>query len=232
MSNFVYNSLRSRSATLSNGIFLRVFPPLEGPSRDLGQTNSAEFTVDDDTDVVESEGHGLANGTRLLVSSSGTLPDGLNAGKIYYVIDAAEDTFKLSETSGGSAVSIEDAGTGTHTWQDATRNDQAFGWLRDELVTMKACRLFVDPTSGSFSVANKTPALLYRCDGFDERNWPDYVPSYANADDALPVLPSETGWKVLVPGEVVTLTGKDAWRLRVAASGSVIATVEPLTIGS
>jgi hypothetical protein len=76
---------------------------------------TATFTADG-TDVITSVAHGRSNGERVKFSSAGTIPPGLSASIVYYVINAAADTFKVSLTSAGAAVDITGAGTGTHTW--------------------------------------------------------------------------------------------------------------------
>lgn len=78
--------------------------------------HSAAFTADAGTDTLTSVAHGMSNGTVIAVSSSTSLPGGLSASTIYYVIGATADTFQVSLSSGGSAVNITGAGTGTHTY--------------------------------------------------------------------------------------------------------------------
>jgi len=81
-------------------------------------SNSADFTASTN-DVLTSAGHGLQNGDIVNFSTDGTLPGGLldyETDTLYYVIERTDDTFKVSLTSGGSAVDITDAGSGTHTW--------------------------------------------------------------------------------------------------------------------
>ena len=83
-----------------------------------------DFTVQNDnqaftaatSDIITSAAHGLVNGDIVTVASSTTLPAGLSADTEYFVIEKTTDTFKLSLTSGGSAIDITDTGTGTHTW--------------------------------------------------------------------------------------------------------------------
>mgnify|MGYP001272941314 CR=1 FL=1 len=85
--------------------------------------STATFTAAT-TDIITDAAHGLSNGDPITVSSSTTLPAGLSANTVYYVIEATTDTFKLSTThipnGKGTAVNITDTGTGTHTWVDAT----------------------------------------------------------------------------------------------------------------
>lgn len=59
-------------------------------------------------DAISSNGHGLANTNRVFVSTVAgeSLPAGLSATTLYFVVGATTDTFQLSLTSGGSAVDI------------------------------------------------------------------------------------------------------------------------------
>lgn len=85
-------------------------------SRYLGPT--VAFTADASTDKLTSAAHGLANGDRvLLATTAADLPAPLAAGTVYYVVSSATNDFKLATTSGGSAINLTDAGTGTHYWQ-------------------------------------------------------------------------------------------------------------------
>lgn len=73
------------------------------------------FTVDTSTDIVTSASHGLSDGAIVHVASTTTLPTGLSANTVYYVISATSSTFKLSLTSGGGAIDISSTGSGTHS---------------------------------------------------------------------------------------------------------------------
>lgn len=55
------------------------------------------------------------NNDRLYLYSTGTLPTGLSANTVYYVIAAAGATCELSLTQGGAAVNTTTTGTGTFT---------------------------------------------------------------------------------------------------------------------
>lgn len=73
------------------------------------------FTAAAGTDLLTASGHGRVNGDKVRVSSTGTLPGGLSANTDYFVRDVSGSTFKLAETSGGAAIDITSAGTGTHS---------------------------------------------------------------------------------------------------------------------
>ncbi len=83
------------------------------------------FTVNTGTDVVTATGHTYINGQRVRVSQSGgALPSPLVAATDYYVRDVATDTFKLALTSGGAAIDITTAGSGTLTVTDVALNNR------------------------------------------------------------------------------------------------------------
>jgi len=64
-----------------------------------------EFSVDLAADTVKAPAHGQANGGRI-VFIGGTPPGGLVEGTVYFVRDAATDTFKVAATAGGAAIDL------------------------------------------------------------------------------------------------------------------------------
>lgn len=79
------------------------------------QVDSPTFTFTASGAVLTATAHGWADGTMLAVSSSGTLPTGLTAGLLYYVVQSDTDTLKLALTKGGAPITTTGAGSGTHT---------------------------------------------------------------------------------------------------------------------
>lgn len=67
--------------------------------------------------VVSWPAHGLIAGTPVVFQTTGGLPAGLTAGTTYYVAATAltANSFTVSATAGGAAISTTSAGTGTHT---------------------------------------------------------------------------------------------------------------------
>lgn len=57
------------------------------------------------TDTISSTGHGLSNGNKIVFTATGAATN-IVAGRIYYVVSAATDTFKVATTSGGSALTL------------------------------------------------------------------------------------------------------------------------------
>jgi hypothetical protein len=75
--------------------------------------------VDTGTETFTSTAHGKANADVVKVhSSADDLPSGLSSTRVYYIVGATTDTFQLSLTSGGSAVDVTSAGSGTLTVYD------------------------------------------------------------------------------------------------------------------
>lgn len=84
--------------------------------------HNSVYTVNATTDVITSTAHGLADTNTVYVktTNTGVIPAGLSADTTYYVISSTTNTFKLSLTSGGSAIDITDTGTGDQFWRDVT----------------------------------------------------------------------------------------------------------------
>ena len=59
-------------------------------------------------------GHGLYNGQLVTLTTTTTLPTGLTADTLYYIVSRTATAVSFALTPGGGAVTISDAGTGTH----------------------------------------------------------------------------------------------------------------------
>lgn len=78
------------------------------------EISTVTFATNNTTTVTFAK-HGLANGRMVKFSSTGSMPTGVTAGNTYYVVNAQQDTFAISSTSGGSAISPTSTGTATIT---------------------------------------------------------------------------------------------------------------------
>ena len=74
----------------------------------IGSTIAGVATVALTGDIFTSIAHGLANTDRVFVAApaGSSLPTGLSATTLYFVVGATTDSFQLSLTSGGAAVDI------------------------------------------------------------------------------------------------------------------------------
>lgn len=77
-----------------------------------GQTFTVTIAV---PGVVTAVAHGYANNDPVVLSTTGALPTGLVAGTVYFVRNAAANTFELSATSGGASITTTGTQSGTHT---------------------------------------------------------------------------------------------------------------------
>lgn len=76
------------------------------------------FTVSNlTTDVMSSPNHGLEDGDRIQVKSTGVLPRGLGTTATYVVFSSTSNQFKLRNAANGANVNLLSAGTGVHTWK-------------------------------------------------------------------------------------------------------------------
>ena len=73
-------------------------------------------TFDPTSDTWTSTSHGLSDGDKVLLTSSGDLPLGYDGATAYFVVGNTDDTFQLALTAGGSAVDGTSAGVGEHKW--------------------------------------------------------------------------------------------------------------------
>lgn len=94
--------------------------------RTFAAKSGTAFTADASTDFLTDAAHGLVNGDRVMVyNSGGALPAGLSANTVYFIVNKTNDTFQLALTSGGSAIDLTTAGTGTNYWYAATQNEMS-----------------------------------------------------------------------------------------------------------
>jgi hypothetical protein len=85
-----------------------------GPVSDLSVEDTAQaFTANASTDAITPAVNNYLNGETVVFSGSGTMPGGLTAGALYYVVSSSGATFKVATTAGGSSVNITSAGSGT-----------------------------------------------------------------------------------------------------------------------
>jgi hypothetical protein len=75
--------------------------------------------ITDSTDLFTKSGHGLVDGDKIVLSSIVTTT-GINAYTVYYVINMSGDTWQVSLTSGGSAVTVG-GGDGTCSFRKLTQ---------------------------------------------------------------------------------------------------------------
>jgi hypothetical protein len=78
------------------------------PKKGFGTVDATGVT----NDTITSNGHGLVNTDRVICFNvvGETIPTGIVEGAAYFVVSAATDTFKISLTSGGSAVDLTGQG--------------------------------------------------------------------------------------------------------------------------
>lgn len=80
-----------------------------------GSRNNQIFTVTIASPAVfTKKSHGLVNNDTVLLTTTGALPTGLSVDTYYYVVSAEEDTFQVSSTIDGTAITTTGSQSGTH----------------------------------------------------------------------------------------------------------------------
>lgn len=97
------------NAATGNTSNYRGYAPINGTIR---QFATVDTTLTNDQFL--SPAHGLANTDRVMLFNTfgAALPTGVSEGTVYFVVNAATDTFKVSTTSGGAAVDLTAVGGG------------------------------------------------------------------------------------------------------------------------
>jgi len=97
---------------------------------------------------IESTNHSLDEGDVIRFSTTDTLPTGLALATDYYVVGTpATNTFFVSATESGTPIVYTDAGTGTHSWQNA-------------IALNRIIEQYDGRTRASFSVTSVTTNIL------------------------------------------------------------------------
>lgn len=94
--------------------------------------------------VITWNAHALAANQPVVFSTDGALPTGLTAGTTYYVLAPAANTFTVSATPGGAAITTSGTQSGTHT------------------ATLAAVPIFSDdnPRSSIVTISIASPAII------------------------------------------------------------------------
>lgn len=75
----------------------------------VGATKALTANAYDTDDYIYSDSHGFVDTDTVVMlpaDGSATMPGGLTAGTVYYVVSAATDRFQVAATSGGAAINV------------------------------------------------------------------------------------------------------------------------------
>ena len=80
--------------------------------------NATSFTDASGNIQLNATGHGMANGTAIILKTTGNLPAGLNLTSVYFVVSTATNSLELATTSGGTSIAVTgtDLGDGTPSY--------------------------------------------------------------------------------------------------------------------
>lgn len=134
-------------------------------SDDTVATKSGAAFTAATTDICTDASHGLSTGDTVVVNSDDTLPAGLSADTVYYVIKINDNTFYLSTKPSSNEqdrVDITDTGTGTHSYYAVSKVSLRINAedADDQDVVPLANRLRVVATSGVDDAAVILDVLL------------------------------------------------------------------------
>lgn len=103
-------ALRAAARSGKNWEFKIVYD--DAPTQDDGEEVTITIAS---PGVVTQAAHGYAAGKKIILSTTGSLPTGLTAGTVYYVVNPATNTYQLAATPGGAAINTTGTQSGVHT---------------------------------------------------------------------------------------------------------------------
>lgn len=115
-----------------------------------------DLSISASSDKVSASNHGLAANTRVRVTDISKSGTGLTKGNDYYLRDVTDDDFKLSTSSGGSAVNITaDAKIDLRLVTDSTAGFLFSAWAIDD--SNKPTSLILRSNAAAWEVATQLP---------------------------------------------------------------------------
>lgn len=64
--------------------------------------------------VITQNAHGMVAGTPVLFTTTGKLPNGIDSGAVYYVVNPTTNTYQIAATPGGTPIATTGSQLGTH----------------------------------------------------------------------------------------------------------------------
>ena len=124
--------------------------------------------------ILTKKSHGLKENDRIRLTTSGSLPTGLDTSTDYYVIYRSNDTFALKLTSNGLAINTTSSGAGTHRYNKlaATFTVKRHGFSDNEQVRI----VDVGSLPSGVSSSTKYAVRAVNKDSIHLLSLPDYIP--------------------------------------------------------
>lgn len=156
-------------------VYYRFLFGLISPTIDrlFGFDEPVGFTVTAASDLINAPAHGRAIGDKLNLYSDDMLPDGLLDATDYFIASDGFglNSYKVSLSSGGDSVAINDAGTGNHFFVYVTNDVDVLALIADiywthssgtvEGKTQTLNALFENDVTRSGDEIPDTPAIVY-----------------------------------------------------------------------
>jgi len=150
--------------------------------------SSPTFTITIASPGVITTSANLANGTAVILQTTGALPTGLLVGTVYYVVNSTGNTFSLSATYGGSAINTTGTQSGTHSISNRGVNIAYLGGASDAptiqnfIIISDASRFTFAFGTNDYGSTSQNPMLLRWSDQESLTNW---TPSATNQAGSL-----------------------------------------------
>lgn len=125
------------------GGYESTFPTLSQLASVTTLCNSGTITFNiGSSPAVSWTAHGNANGDKFLYTTTGTAPGGANQNTEYFIVNATTNSFDISSTQGGTAITLTGSSTGTVTGK-ASKYSSATGAINLMMIAYKSSTLFL-----------------------------------------------------------------------------------------
>lgn len=181
-------------------------------------TSPAAFTVTIASPGVVTTSASLANGTAIMLNTTGSLPTGLTVGTVYYVVASTGTSFSLAATYGGAGINTSGTQSGTHTISNRGIPITSFGGASSVPTIQNA--IFVSDTSrfvfafgaNDYGSTTQDPMLIRWS---DQESVTDWTPSATNQAGSVRL---SHGSKIVTciqtRQEIVTFTDSSVYSLQ------------------
>lgn len=131
-------------------------------------------------------GYAIVNGTAVSFTSTGALPTGLSVGTIYYVVNTSSNTFQVSATVGGAAITTSGSQSGTQRLSTrgiplTTLGDAETPIHQNYMIVSDSSRFVIVFGTNGYSSTELNPMLIRWSDQEDPYMWEPAITNQAGS---------------------------------------------------
>jgi hypothetical protein len=164
------------------------------------ENQNITVSIDIPSSVITWANHGLSAGTPIIFKTTGQLPTGLTAGTSYYIVNPSTNSFQVSTTASGAAVSLGGSQFGTQTASvivliNAIKIGSGAGNYLIKNNTVNNCDFLYSCGRGGVTMTLRFDSNVFNNGQRLVSKWGVYPPAYF-INSPIEFRPTETGWYI------------------------------------